>query len=108
MIDTRRVDQCRAKLIEIARGRGKITYADLARFLHVANQSVGSYLNAIYQEEIAVHRPDLTVVVVYPKTGMGRYNSRGGPAQSTVVNPRNPDDVHAYEDELKRVYDQWS
>jgi hypothetical protein len=61
-----------------ARARDTITYSALASFLGVANQSVGRYLNAIYEEEIALGHPDLTVVVVYSETGMGRYNSRGG------------------------------
>jgi len=69
---------------------------------------VGVYLNPIYKDEITQGRPDLTVVVVYPKTRMGRFNSRGGAAQSVVVNPKNPDDVNAYQDELKRVYEQWA
>ncbi len=108
MIDQNRVDQCRTKLIEIARARGEITYGALAQLIHVANQSIGRYLNAIYEEEIAQHRPDLTVVVVCPKTRMGRYNSRGGPAQSVIVNPDNEADVRAYAEELNRVYDKWS
>jgi hypothetical protein len=108
MIDRLRVDQCRDKLIATARARSKITYGDLAKVLHVANQSVGLYLNAVYEEEIAQGRPDLTVVVVYPKTGMGRFNSRGGPAQSVVVDAGNPEDVRAYTEELNRVYDQWN
>jgi hypothetical protein len=74
----------------------------------VANQSVGLYLNPIYREEMAARRPDLTVVVVYADTGMGRYNSRGGPAQSVRVDPKKDADVRAYKDELTAVYKQWS
>src|SRR3954463_2256115 len=96
MIDRLRVKQCRDKLITTARARSKIRYGDLAKDLRVANQSVGLYLNVIYKEEIAQGRPDLTVVAVYPKTGMGRFNSRGGPGQSVVVDPANPEDVRAY------------
>jgi hypothetical protein len=108
MIDQQRIVQCRTKLIETARARGKITYGALAKHIQVANQSIGLYLNAIYEEEIVHNRPDLTVVVVYPKTQMGRYNSRGGPAQSVIVIPGNLDHVRAYEDELNRVYAQWA
>jgi hypothetical protein len=108
MIDKQRVDRCRAKLIEIARAQKTITYSDLAQLLEVANQSIGLYLNAIYKEEIAKGRPDLTVVAVFQKTGMGRYNSKGGPAQSVVVDPNNSSDVKSYRDELRRVYKQWS
>lgn len=108
MIDKQRVDRCRTKLIEVARSRGTINYGDLAKLLGVANQSVGPYLNAIYDDEIAHGRPDLTVVAVYSDTGFGRYNSRGGPAQSVRVDPNNPADVRAYMDELDRVYKEWS
>ena len=107
-MDRERMEKCRAKLIEVARNCGKITYSSLARFLHVAKQSVGVYLNPIYKQEIAEGRPDLTVVVIYPKTGMGRYNPRGKHAQSVAVDPKNSDDVRAYNDELNRVYVQWS
>ena len=107
-MDKQRMERCRAKLIEIAHARGKITYGELAKFLGVANQSVGIYLNPIYDYEIAKGRPDLTVVVIYPKTGMGRFYSRGRVAQSVVVDPKNPNDVRTYEEELNRVYEQWS
>jgi DNA-binding XRE family transcriptional regulator len=78
MIDKQITDRCKAKLIAVARANGTITYSELANLLGVANQSIGRYLNAIYEEEIALGHPDLTVVVVYAKTGMGRFNS-GGP-----------------------------
>jgi len=39
---------------------------------------------------------------------MGRFNSRGRVAQSVVVDPKNPNDVRTYEEELNRVYEQWS
>jgi DNA-binding XRE family transcriptional regulator len=108
MVDQRRVTRCRDRLIKVARAEGKITYSALAEFLGVANQSVGLYLNAVYEQEIAAGHPDLTVVVVYADTDMGRYNSRGGPAQSVRVNPDNSADVQAYKDELNRVYKEWS
>jgi hypothetical protein len=107
MVDQRITDRCKATLIAIARARDKITYSELANLLGVANQSVGRYLNAIYAEEIALGHPDLTVVVVYSKTEMGRFNSRGGPAQRIRVDPNNQSDVQAYKAELKRVYDHW-
>jgi hypothetical protein len=91
----------------VARASGKITYGALAQHLGVANQSVGRYLNAVYENEIALGHPDLTVVVVYSKTGMGRYNSKGGPAQSIRVNPSKRSDVQAYKAELARVYAHW-
>jgi hypothetical protein len=95
------------KLIAVARANGKFDYSVLANILGVANQSIGRYLNAIYEEEIALGHPDLTVAVVYSKTGMGRFNSRGGLAQSIRVDPKNPSDVQAYEAVLARVYAHW-
>jgi hypothetical protein len=107
MIDKQITDRCKARLIAVARASDKITYSALANQLGVANQSIGRYLNAIYEEEIAIGHPDLTVVVVYSKTGMGRFNSRGGPAQCIRVDPKNPSDVQAYVAELHRVYAHW-
>ena len=52
-MDRRIMGRCRDKLIEVARVRGTITYSDLARDLNVASQSVGVYLDSIYEEEIA-------------------------------------------------------
>jgi hypothetical protein len=108
MIDQKLVDRCRAMLIEVVRSKRKIFYSELATVLGVANQSVGVYLNPIYEQEMAAGRPDLTVVAVYTETGMGRYNSRGGPAQSVKVDPNSNEDVKAYKEELNRVYEQWS
>jgi len=108
MIDQRITDRCKARLIATARARDTITYSALANHLGVANQSVGNYLNMIYEEEIAQGHPDLTVVVVYLETGMGRYNSRGGQAQSVRVDPYNARDVQAYTAELERVYSHWA
>jgi hypothetical protein len=107
-MDRKIKERCRAKLIEVARIRGTINYGDLAKHLHVANQSVGLYLDPIYEEEIAQGRPDLTVLVVYRKTGMGRYNSRGRHVRSVKVDPNNDADVRAYRDEKNRVYECWS
>jgi hypothetical protein len=107
-MNTELMQKCREKLIEVARIRGTIPYGALAKFLGVANQSVGVYLNPIYEREVAEGRPDLTVVVIYPKTGMGRYNSGGKQAQSIVVDPKNLDDVQAYKEELALVHKQWS
>src|SRR6476619_8076073 len=107
-MDRRIMERCRDKLIEVARVRGTITYSDLARVLNVVSQSVGVYLDPIYEEEIAQGCPDLTVVGVYSKTGMGRYNSRGRQVRSVKVDPNNDDDVRAYRNELNRVYEHWS
>ena len=107
MIDQGLVLRCRARLIDVAKKRSRIPYSDLAKYLRVANQSVGLYLNAIYKDEIAVGRPDLTLVAVYADTGYGRYNSRGRQPQSIEVDPKNPSDVRAYAAELNKVYAEW-
>jgi hypothetical protein len=107
MIDKRITKKCKARLIAAARASKPISYAALAKSLHVANQSVGRYLNAIYEEETALGHPDLTVVAVYTKTGIGRFNSRGRPAQSIRVDPKKPSDRKTYDAELARVYAHW-
>src|ERR1700688_152060 len=108
MIDPQITARCKTRLIAVARARETIIYSALAGVLGVANQSVGLYLNEIYADEIAQGHPDLTVVAVYDKTGMVRYNSRGGPAQSVPVDPNNAADVAAYQAELERVYNHWA
>lgn len=107
-MDESRVSACRTKLVATARNRQKITYGALATHLGIANQSLGPYLNSIYKEEMAVGRPDLSLVTVYSKTGFGRFNSGGGPAQSVQVDPANEEDVAMYNNELERAYDEWS
>jgi hypothetical protein len=107
MIDKRITNKCKARLIAVARADKRIPYGELAKSIGVANQSVGRYLNAIYEEEIALGHPDVTLVAVYKKTGWGRFNSRGGPAQSFGVDPNKRSDVKAYEAELARVYAHW-
>jgi len=100
--------RCRAKLEETARKRDLISYSKLASHMGIANQGVGPYLNAIYQEETELDHPDLTLVAVYAGTRYGRFNSRGGPAQSVKVNPDKPEDRQKYDDEVKRVWDFWT
>lgn len=104
MLDAGIVLRCRAKLIDVAKKHAKITYGELTKHLGVANQSVGQYLDAIYRDEIAAGRPDLTLVAVYKETGYGRYNSRGGQPRSIKVDPNNPADVRAYDAELRKVH----
>ena len=104
MVDAGILLRCRAKLVEIARNHAKITYSELAKHLGVVNQSVGLYLNPIYEDEIAAGRPDLTLVVVYSETGYGRFNSRGRQARSIKVDPNNVSDKQAYDAELGKVY----
>jgi hypothetical protein len=108
MIDQQIKARCKDRLITVARARDTISYGELASSVGVANQSVGIYLDAIYEEETAVGNPDFTVVVVYSGTEMGRFNSRGAPVRSVPVDPGNPDHVKAYRAERERVYDHWA
>lgn len=104
MIDQRKIESCRSILIDVA-GRGdRIPYGSIAKSLGIANQSIGRYLNAIYEVEITNGRPDLTLVAVYKDTKYGRFNSQGKAPQSKLIDPNNADDVRAYEMELARVY----
>lgn len=118
-LDPKRVDKCFEKLLATARQRAsqrvdiRITYGELATHLHVANQSVGQYLTAIYRREVEGRPdvPDLTTLVVSGSgKGAGRYgrfNSRSGPACSIKVDPDNRDHVRLYEEEIRRVDRYW-
>jgi hypothetical protein len=95
IMNTDLVIRCRNKLIEVARQRGIITYGELAKYLGVANQSVGHYLDAIYNDlVIKFGLPDLTLLAVYKGTKYGRYNSRGLPAQSVEFDPEDGSPPH--------------
>lgn len=107
MINKRITVKCKTRLIAVARASSRVTYGELAKHVGVANQSVGRYLDAIYNEEIALGHPDVTLVAVYKDTGMGRFNSRGGPAKSIRVDPNKQSDVNNYQDELTQVYAYW-
>jgi hypothetical protein len=100
--------RCRDKLIEVARQGSPITYGDLAAHLGIANKGPWDMLDELYKEETDVGRPDLTLVVAYSDTGLGRYDSEGGPARSVKVDPNNPDQVRAYGEALARVYEYWA
>lgn len=106
-MDDIRLKKCRSKLIETAKARSKITYGVLAAHIGANNQALTPFLNAIYREEIAANRPDLTLVAVYAATNFGKYNSRGGAPQSVRVDPQNPEDVRIYNEQLAKVYECW-
>jgi hypothetical protein len=107
MVNSAITSKCRSRIKVVASRGETIPYSHLAKHLGVANQSVGHYLDEIYKQECEAQRPDLTVVVVYAGTKMGRYNSQGKPAKSKKVDPCNPADVKAYQAELKAVHDHW-
>jgi hypothetical protein len=106
-MDTIYLDKCRSKLREVARAGDRISYSSLAAHLGIESRGTGPYLIAIYEEEMKAGRPDITLVVVYAQTGFGRYNSHGGPATGTEVDPDNPADVRAYREQLAKVYEYW-
>ena len=106
-VDERIVRKCRAKLVSLAKGGRRITYGDLARHLHVANQSLGRYLNPIYEEEMEAKRPDLTVIPHYQDSWYGKFNSRGLEPQTIVVDPENRNHVRAYKAELRQLFERW-
>jgi hypothetical protein len=106
-MNTGLLKRCRDKLVAIAHKGERIPYSELAKHVGVANQGLRPYLNQIYEEEIALAHPDLTLVAVYVGTKYGRYNSRGAEAQSVQIDPSNAADVAAYEADVARVYQHW-
>ena len=101
-------ERCRTKLIEVAKRGATITYGDLAAHLGIASRGPWRMLDEIYREEWAAGRQHLPLVVVYSDTGLGKYNSEGGPARSVKVDPENADQVRRYRADLKEVYDYWA
>src|SRR5690242_1894567 len=99
------ITRCRNRLIEVSRRRGTITYGQLAAHLGIANQSVGPYLNAVY-DDLVINSglPDLTLLAVYSGTKYGRYNSRGLPARSVVFDPHDPAHRRIYDSDRELVY----
>jgi len=108
-MDPQLVGRCRERLIQVSRQRGTITYGELAAHLGVANQSIGGYLNAVYNDlVVSQDLPDLTLLAVYSGTQYGRYNSRGGVAQSEAFDPNDPNQCAMYDADRERVYRQWA
>lgn len=103
------VKKCRSKLIAVAQeAGGKIFYGELAAHMQIGIQVLGKILDRIYNEEKQYGNPDLTLVVVYKKSGYGRFHSKGRRARSKIVDPKNKNDVSAYEAELTEVRKRWS
>lgn len=86
-MDDERFEKCYQTLIEVARGRGIIPYSDLAKILGVPNQWSGweQLLGRIYDAERKENRPDLTLVVVYKDTMMGRIGTPGNHRKAEAV-----------------------
>ncbi len=108
-MDPELVDACRDRLIKVSRERGTITYGELAAHLRVANQSVGHYLNSVYNDLVVNSGlPDLTLLAVYSGTGYGRYNSQGRPAQSVEFDPNDQAQRARYDNDRDLVYQHWA
>ena len=101
------VIRCRSKLVELARKGERITYGELAQHIGVFNQSIGRYLDVIYEKEMESGRPDLTVIPHYSQSWLGKFNSRGRHERTIAVNPDNPAHVRDYKEELCGVYRYW-
>jgi hypothetical protein len=101
------IAHCRKKLEQLAKAGKRMTYGALMQRLHIGRNSIKDCLNPIYRDEIDAGRPDLTLIVHYAGSRLGRYNSRGGPAQSKSVKPQTPGQVRAYKDDLYKVYKYW-
>jgi hypothetical protein len=104
---------CLEVLIEIANNQEKITYEELADRLglklarqewHTVLDSVAWRTKRDLGDDI-----DLTWVVVYASgraKGLGRYFSNNDtPPGSTLLDPKNREQVAEYEDKLKEMYE---
>jgi hypothetical protein len=104
--------QCRKLLCEAAKAGNEITYDDLALALGLKSprQQWSTVLGPIAADEVKKTGHDLTLVVVYksgPAKGLSRYfsNIRGGQApQSTLLDPRDAQQVAAYRRDLAAVF----
>lgn len=108
----RPLPQCRTLLCQAAKAGIKLTYEDLAAGLGVQSprQQWSTVLGPIADDEVKKTGYDLTLVVVYksgPAKGLSRYfsNIRGGQApQSTVLDPKDAQQVAAYNRDLAAVF----
>lgn len=107
---------CRKVLCLAAKGRETITYAALASRLGLKSprQEWNTVLGPISVDEVQKTGRDLTLVVVYtsgPAKGLSRYfsNLRGGrPPHTTMLDPRNSQQVASYKQELEKVFDAYA
>jgi hypothetical protein len=108
--------QCRKVLCRRAKRRQKITFSELAKALDLGSprQKWGTLLLPLFKSETKKTGADLTLIVVYqvgPAKGLCRYfsNVRGGvPPGTTMLDPRDPEQVAAYERALEWVFDVYS
>lgn len=103
-------EEMRRLMIEVARQRTLITYAELCvqvrtASIHHRSPMLVRLLNAVGEQEAAAGRPILPAVVVAKATGMpgaGYFKSdfeRGAPSADAVA---------MWQADLLRVYDYWS
>jgi hypothetical protein len=81
-VSNQTIVRCRKKLEQLAKAGKRMTYGVLMQHLHIGRNSIKDCLNPTYRDEMNAGRPDLTLIVHYAHSQLGRYNSRGGPAQS--------------------------
>jgi hypothetical protein len=104
--------QCRKLLCLAAKAGITMYYEDLAVGLGLKSprQKWSTVLGPIAVDEVNKTGHDLTLVVVYktgPAKGLSRYfsNIRGGQApQSTLLDPKNAQQVAAYRRDLTAVF----
>jgi len=103
------IARCRKILEDLAKSGDRITYGKLMSDLRIGRQSLADCLNPIYDSELNAKpsRPDLTLILHYSGSRFGRYNSRGGRAQSIEFNPNDKAQIQAYKDDLSNVYKHW-
>jgi hypothetical protein len=103
-------------LCQAAKRRQKIKYGELATALGLKSprQEWNTILGPIAIDEVKNTGQDLTLVVVYasgPAKGPGRYFSNiraGAPPQSGALDPRDPQQVVAYERALEQVFNRYT
>jgi len=106
-LDKEIVSRCCDKLKFLAMKGERITYGELALYLGVTNQSVGEYLNEVYEAEIRLGDHDLTLLAHYSNSWFGKCNSHGLVPQSIGVDPDNLAEVKAYKNDLKDLFSHW-
>ena len=94
------------KLKEVAGSRGKITYSELAKSVHLNRRRLGQPLEEICRHEHEQNRPMLSVVVVHKHDGIPAkpfFNL----ARALGLYTGNSN-LEFFTDELRKVHNYWS
>lgn len=102
--------QCRKILCQTAKGRGRITYKQLAAQLRlpIPRASWDTVLHPIAMEECQKTGHDLTLVVVYTGKEHGRYLSNCGSPGTRLMDSKSPKMVAEYERDLAAVWNAYA